>query len=104
MAFLYIIIVSDFFPQFLQDKVNVHGGAVSLGHPLGCSGARIVVTLLGVYYACLPIPSLHVLELWESDTFHSSQHASCLLFKTQWYCVFEGPRTEKWEIRGCCCL
>ena len=27
-------------------KVNVHGGAVSLGHPLGCSGARIVVTLL----------------------------------------------------------
>jgi len=28
-----------------QDKVNVHGGAVSLGHPLGCSGARIVTTL-----------------------------------------------------------
>jgi len=27
-------------------QVNVHGGAVSLGHPLGCSGARIVVTLL----------------------------------------------------------
>ncbi len=27
-------------------KVNVHGGAVSLGHPLGCSGARIIVTLL----------------------------------------------------------
>jgi acetyl-CoA C-acetyltransferase len=26
-------------------KVNVHGGAVSLGHPLGCSGARIIVTL-----------------------------------------------------------
>ncbi|CAA7397888.1 unnamed protein product [Spirodela intermedia] len=31
-----------------SDKVNVHGGAVSLGHPLGCSGARILVTLLGV--------------------------------------------------------
>ncbi|KAL6506777.1 Acetyl-CoA acetyltransferase 2 [Orobanche hederae] len=30
------------------EKVNVHGGAVSLGHPLGCSGARILVTLLGV--------------------------------------------------------
>ena len=29
-----------------SDQVNVHGGAVSLGHPLGCSGARIVVTLL----------------------------------------------------------
>ncbi len=29
-------------------KVNVNGGAVSLGHPLGCSGARIVVTLIHV--------------------------------------------------------
>lgn len=29
-------------------KVNVYGGAVSLGHPLGCSGARIVTTLLSV--------------------------------------------------------
>lgn len=29
-----------------SDQINVHGGAVSLGHPLGCSGARIVVTLL----------------------------------------------------------
>jgi acetyl-CoA C-acetyltransferase len=29
-------------------KVNVFGGAVSLGHPLGCSGARILVTLLNV--------------------------------------------------------
>jgi acetyl-CoA C-acetyltransferase len=31
-----------------NEKVNVNGGAVSLGHPLGCSGARIVVTLLNV--------------------------------------------------------
>jgi acetyl-CoA C-acetyltransferase len=29
-------------------KVNVHGGAVAIGHPLGCSGARIIVTLIGV--------------------------------------------------------
>ena len=29
-------------------KVNVHGGAVSLGHPLGCSGTRIVVTLINI--------------------------------------------------------
>ena len=29
-------------------KVNVNGGAVSIGHPLGCSGARIIVTLLNV--------------------------------------------------------
>ncbi|SEB39505.1 acetyl-CoA C-acetyltransferase [Maribacter dokdonensis] len=33
----------------LNDKnVNVNGGAVSLGHPLGCSGARILITLLNV--------------------------------------------------------
>lgn len=31
-----------------NDKINVNGGAVSLGHPLGCSGARIVVTLINV--------------------------------------------------------
>ncbi|MFC4740186.1 acetyl-CoA C-acyltransferase [Flavobacterium ponti] len=31
-----------------EDKVNVNGGAVSLGHPLGCSGARIIVTLINV--------------------------------------------------------
>ena len=30
------------------NRLNVNGGAVSLGHPLGCSGARIVVTLLNV--------------------------------------------------------
>ncbi|MBE8424896.1 acetyl-CoA C-acyltransferase, partial [Leptospira borgpetersenii serovar Balcanica] len=29
-----------------QDIVNVNGGAIALGHPLGCSGARITVTLL----------------------------------------------------------
>ena len=31
-----------------EEKVNLHGGAVALGHPLGCSGSRIVTTLLGV--------------------------------------------------------
>ena len=29
-----------------QDKVNIHGGACALGHPVGASGARIIVTLL----------------------------------------------------------
>jgi len=29
------------------EKVNIHGGACALGHPIGASGARIVVTLLG---------------------------------------------------------
>ncbi|KAJ5972638.1 uncharacterized protein N7479_002556 [Penicillium vulpinum] len=31
-----------------EDKVNLHGGAVAIGHPLGASGARIVSTLIGV--------------------------------------------------------
>jgi 3-oxoadipyl-CoA thiolase len=30
-----------------EDKVNADGGAIALGHPLGCSGARILLTLLG---------------------------------------------------------
>jgi acetyl-CoA C-acetyltransferase len=34
--------------QLNPAKVNVHGGAVSLGHPLGASGARIIVTLINV--------------------------------------------------------
>lgn len=33
-----------------SSKVNVYGGAVSLGHPLGCSGARILVTLINVLH------------------------------------------------------
>jgi acetyl-CoA acetyltransferase family protein len=31
-----------------NDKINLNGGAVSLGHPLGCSGVRIIVTLINV--------------------------------------------------------
>ena len=30
-----------------HDKINIHGGAVALGHPIGASGARLIVTLLG---------------------------------------------------------
>jgi acetyl-CoA C-acetyltransferase len=29
-----------------KEKFNVHGGAVALGHPIGCSGARVLTTLL----------------------------------------------------------
>jgi acetyl-CoA C-acetyltransferase len=32
--------------KFDRERVNVNGGSISLGHPIGCSGARIVVTLL----------------------------------------------------------
>ena len=34
-----------------HEIVNVHGGACALGHPIGASGARIVVTLLGALRA-----------------------------------------------------
>ncbi|MCF7807947.1 MAG: thiolase family protein [Candidatus Marinimicrobia bacterium] len=34
--------------NFPVDKINLNGGAIALGHPLGCSGARIVTTLLNV--------------------------------------------------------
>lgn len=33
---------------FPTDKINLNGGAIALGHPLGCSGARILTTLLNV--------------------------------------------------------
>jgi acetyl-CoA C-acetyltransferase len=29
-----------------HDKVNVHGGAVAIGHPIGASGTRVLVTLI----------------------------------------------------------
>jgi acetyl-CoA acyltransferase len=32
----------------MDDKVNLNGGAIALGHPFGCSGTRIVGTLLNV--------------------------------------------------------
>ena len=31
-----------------DEKLNVYGGGVSLGHPIGCSGTRIVVTLMNI--------------------------------------------------------
>lgn len=30
------------------DKINIFGGAIAMGHPLGCSGARIVATLMTI--------------------------------------------------------
>jgi acetyl-CoA C-acetyltransferase len=35
-----------------HEQVNVHGGACALGHPIGASGARIMVTLLGALKKC----------------------------------------------------
>lgn len=45
-AFSVVGIVNTQKMRLDPSKVNVNGGAVSLGHPLGCSGARIVVTLI----------------------------------------------------------
>ena len=47
-AFSVVGIVNTQKMQLNAAKVNVNGGAVSLGHPLGCSGARIIVTLINV--------------------------------------------------------
>ncbi|KAL3510051.1 hypothetical protein ACH5RR_029452 [Cinchona calisaya] len=47
-AFAVVALANQKLLGLNPEKVNVHGGAVSLGHPLGCSGARILVTLLGV--------------------------------------------------------
>ncbi|MCH6585137.1 MAG: acetyl-CoA C-acyltransferase, partial [Proteobacteria bacterium] len=32
---------------FAEEKTNVNGGAVALGHPLGCTGAKLTASLLG---------------------------------------------------------
>lgn len=47
-AFSVVSIANNRELNLPADRVNVNGGAVSLGHPLGASGARIVVTLLAV--------------------------------------------------------
>ena len=47
-AFAVVGLVNSKILGLDDSKVNVNGGAVSLGHPLGCSGARIIVTLLNV--------------------------------------------------------
>ncbi|PYQ62158.1 MAG: acetyl-CoA C-acyltransferase [Acidobacteria bacterium] len=45
-AFAAQVIACDRELHFDRDKVNVHGGAIALGHPIGCTGARITTTLL----------------------------------------------------------
>jgi acetyl-CoA C-acetyltransferase len=47
-AFSVVSIANNRILHLDSKKVNLFGGAVSLGHPIGCSGARIVVTLLNV--------------------------------------------------------
>ena len=47
-AFSAVAIANNRILELDPEKVNVHGGAVALGHPLGASGARIITTLNGV--------------------------------------------------------
>lgn len=60
-AFSVVSLANNQILELDPSKVNIHGGAVSIGHPIGCSGARIVVTLLhalkrtGGKYGCAGI-------------------------------------------------
>ncbi len=60
-AFSVVSLANNQILELDSAKVNIHGGAVSIGHPIGCSGARIVVTLLhalkktGGKYGCAGI-------------------------------------------------
>jgi len=45
-AFAAQVLACDRDLHFDRDRLNVHGGAIALGHPIGCTGVRIVVTLL----------------------------------------------------------
>jgi acetyl-CoA C-acetyltransferase len=45
-AFAAQVIACDRELNFNRDRLNVNGGAIALGHPIGCTGARITVTLL----------------------------------------------------------
>ena len=47
-AFSVVAIANNQALKLDSSKVNVNGGAVSLGHPLGASGARIIVTLTSI--------------------------------------------------------
>lgn len=45
-AFSVVSLINNQLLELDPEKVNIHGGAVSIGHPIGCSGARIIVTLI----------------------------------------------------------
>lgn len=47
-AFAVVCLVNNRMMNIPEEKVNVQGGAISIGHPLGTSGARIIVTLINV--------------------------------------------------------
>ena len=44
---IYVVLSGSARLKLDEERVNADGGAIALGHPLGCSGARLTVTLLG---------------------------------------------------------
>ena len=50
-AFAAVALWSARMLDISPDKVNVNGGAVALGHPIGCTGARLIVTLVHALHA-----------------------------------------------------
>ncbi|WP_138429116.1 acetyl-CoA C-acyltransferase [Fodinibius saliphilus] len=60
-AFSVVTLANNQILELDPEKVNIHGGAVSIGHPIGCSGTRIMVTLMhalkrtGGTYGCAGI-------------------------------------------------
>lgn len=50
-AFAVVVMAAMREMDLPHEKVNIHGGACALGHPIGCSGARIIVTLLAALRA-----------------------------------------------------
>lgn len=60
-AFSVVSLINNRLLELDPEKVNIYGGAVSIGHPIGCSGARIITTLInamqnrGTRYGCAGI-------------------------------------------------
>lgn len=83
----------------------MHGGAVSLGHPLGCSGARILVTLLGVDTSTLVLLLLCFtisLSMYSYIIYMVSKKNLALL-SSVYRCnnvVVAGAETEEWKVWG----
>ena len=55
-AFAAQVLACDRELHFDRAKLNVHGGAISLGHPIGCTGARITTTLLHALHVARQAP------------------------------------------------
>jgi acetyl-CoA C-acetyltransferase len=49
-AFSVVVLANNLLMNLDPARVNAHGGAVAMGHPIGCSGARIIATLINVLH------------------------------------------------------